>query len=329
MVWLSIVQGWAILLVIIGHVNGFTYSGADPREVYPLSGFIHALCYSFHMPLFMFASGGLLYYSRLAKGWKTAPLYIDKLRRLALPYLFFTTVAFFIKGMLSAYTKRGTDFTPGGFINAVFDPDNGPLREMWFIGTLMWLMLLYPFYKVMLRSKWAEIALLAITLIPFLLNVRVSFTGWFNLKGVFYFAFYFVAGILFFKYSLYRFFERRWIWSVVLTAAFALCVSLGLTSGIVVASLGILMSVAWGVFLAGRVPGLFSGFRDHSFQIFLIGIFPQMLVELFVWKRMHSPALQLPYYLLSCAAAIACAVIVARYASRIKWPWLRWCFGLR
>ena len=94
-------------------------------------------------------------------------------------------------------------------------------------------------------------------------------------------------------------------------------------------TIGILMSLAWGVWIADRFPKLFSSFRDHSFQIFLVGIFPQMFVELFLWKRLHHEWLQIPYYLLSCVLALAFAVAVSRMASREKTPWLRWCFGLK
>ena len=151
LLWLSIVQGWAILLVVIGHVSGYTYSG-EPGELYPASDWIHRFCYSFHMPLFMFVSGALLYYSRLSKGWKVSALYKDKLKRLFLPYLCFTVIGFAIKAPLSAMTKRGMDVSFGGFLNALVDPGNGPLAELWFVGTLMWLMFMYPLYRVMLRS---------------------------------------------------------------------------------------------------------------------------------------------------------------------------------
>lgn len=327
--WLSIVQGWAILLVVIGHVNGFTYSGNQSNEMYPMSELIHTLCYAFHMPLFMFVSGGLLYFTRLQKGWDTPSLYIDKLKRLMIPYLFFTVVTFVLKGFLSSYTKRGVDTTPAGLLQAIVDPANGPLGEMWFIGTLMWLMLMYPLYRVAMKWQWTELILLAVTLLPLIFSNDFHIKGWFNINSVPRFAFFFFGGMLFFKYRLHSWFENRLWPAIVLTIIFPILPILGFKDHLFTPSVGILMSLAWGIWIADRCPKIFSSFRDHSFQIFLVGIFPQMFVELFLWKRLHHEWLQIPYYILSCVLALAFAVAVSRMASRIKTPWLRWCFGLK
>lgn len=326
--WLSIVQGWAILLVVVGHVNGYTYSGVD-GELYPLSGMIHDFCYAFHMPLFMFVSGGLLYYSRIGRGWKTGALYRDKLKRLLLPYVFFTALTFVLKGALSSHMKRGVDVSLHGFVNAFFDPANGPLVEMWFIGTLMWLMLFYPLYRQALRWQWAELLLLAATLAPLVLSLHLRVGGWLSVSGVPAYAFYFTGGMLFFKYRLYRWFEGRWWAAMALTALFLALLAAGWGRGVVQASCGILMSVGWGVVAAGRWPGVFASFRDHTFQIFLVGLFPQMFVELFVWTKIHHQWLQLPFYVVSCLGAIVVGVVVSRLMSRVGSKWLRWCFGLK
>lgn len=325
--WLSIVQGWAILLVVIGHVNGFTYSDV-PGEFYPFSEWVHRFCYSFHMPLFMFVSGALLYYSRLSRGWKVSALYKDKLKRLLIPYVSFTIIGFLIKAPLSTMTKRGMDVSVGGFLKALFDPGNGPLAELWFVGTLMWLMFMYPVYKTMLRSVWSEVILLAVTLLPYIFGLHLNVSGWMNVSGVADFAFYFVAGMLFFKYNLIRIFERS-IWPVIaITCLYVACFLFLPGLKVVTALLGILMSFGWGVRIAGVID-LFSTFRDHSFQIFLVGIFPQMLVELVLWTRFHGELMVLPFYILSCLLALYSGVLVSKLGSRIPNKYIRWCIGLK
>lgn len=325
--WLSIVQGWAILLVVIGHVNGFTYSDV-PGEFYPLSEWLHRFCYSFHMPLFMFVSGALLYYSRLSKGWKVSALYKDKLKRLLIPYLCFTIIGFMIRAPFAAITKRGMDVSVEGFMKALFDPGNGPVAELWFIGTLMWLMFLYPVYKTMLRSAWSEIILLAVTLLPYVSGLHLNVSGWLGVANVTTYAFYFVAGMLFFKYNLIRIFEHS-IWPVIaITCLYVACFLLIPDYKVITALLGILMSFGWGVRIAD-VCDLFSSFRDHSFQIFLVGIFPQMLVELVLWTRFHGELTLLPFYILSCLLAIYSGVLVSRIGSRIRCRCLRWGIGLK
>lgn len=327
--WLSIVQGWAILLVVIGHVNGFTYN-ANENEMYPLSAIIHTLVYSFHMPLFMFVSGGLLWCTRLERNWSIPRLYADKLKRLMIPYIFFSTFTLLLKSFLSSFTKRGAEISLDGLTQALVDPVNGPLNEMWFVGTLMWLMFMYPVYKAALRWQWTELLLLIMTLLPFVFSLNMSIKGWLNISAVPRYAFFFVGGLLFFKYRLYRFFEKR-IWPAIsLTLLFIASVVI-VKDGVTLLSpcLGILMSIAWGVWIADRLPNLFGTFRDYSFQVFLLGIFPQMFIELFLWKRFHNNWLQVPYYAVSCIAALLFAVLVGKLVSKIKTPWIRWCFGLK
>lgn len=275
----------------------------------------------------MFVSGGLLYYSRIKKNWSTTSLYKDKVKRLLLPYLAFTVIGFLLKIPVSGISKRGMDISLNGFVDALIDPANGPLAELWFLGTLMWLMLMYPVYKTMLRNGWTEILLLAITLIPFAAGMNFDFDGWLSLANVPEYMLYFVAGILFFKHNGIEWFaDRVWL-TVLLTVAFFLSLTYKMPE-LATALLGIFMSMGWGGMLQ-RFPKLFSSFRDHSFQIFLVGIFPQMLIELLVWRKYHEEWMLLPYYVVSCVLALACGVIVSKTASRLPYKWMRWCFGVK
>lgn len=326
--WLSIIQGWAILLVVVGHVTAYTYAGPE-GEIYPLSDLIQRMCYAFHMPLFMFVSGGLLYFTRLRRDWPTGRLYVDKLKRLLIPFVAFTIIGFLIKIPVAGVAKRGMDISLHGLGMAFWDPVNGPLKELWFVGTLMWLMFMYPVYRVMLRKPWGDILLLAVTLVPFVAGVHFSFSGWLNLAGVSRYAFYFVGGMLFFKHRCMDWLSSHLWATLAATLLYAAGVAFSAVPAIVTASAGIVMSFGWAGVVSRWLPGLFSSFRDHSFQIFLVGIFPQMLVELFVWRRVHEEWMQLPFYLVSCLFALAAGVLVGRLAPKLPWRWLRWCVGAK
>ena len=326
--WLSIIQGYAILLVVIGHVNGFTYRAEN--EMYPLATMIHKICYSFHMPLFMFVSGGLLYLTRINRGWHTMALYRDKMKRLLIPYIVFISIGFVLKVIFSGIAKDPIGFDLTSFFNAYFDPNNGPLKEMWFVGTLMWLMFCYPLYRVMLKNPWTELLLLLISLVPFIYGVHLNVDGWFNVAGITRYAFYFISGILFFKYDVIKYFETH-IWTDIV---FGLAYVAMLVAGpenlrFVTATLGILFTFAIMVRVTKIWPNLFSSFRDYSFQIFLIGIFPQMLIELVVWSRFHSEWLLIPFYLLSVLLALFSGVLLGKLGRIISWKPLRWSIGLK
>ena len=62
--WVSILQGWSMLLVVIGHIM---LTNIFQNEATPVTAFIEKNIYSFHMPLFMFISGFLFYHTKLEK----------------------------------------------------------------------------------------------------------------------------------------------------------------------------------------------------------------------------------------------------------------------
>ena len=73
--WLLILQGWAMLWVVIGHsFVGEFHKGPDWETA------ICDFAYSFHMPLFMLVSGWLFYLTRLSsyeiKNWGGAEMVI-------------------------------------------------------------------------------------------------------------------------------------------------------------------------------------------------------------------------------------------------------------
>lgn len=59
--WLLILQGWAMLWVVVGH-SFIGQTGERPVYVDRLFDF----AYSFHMPLFMLVSGWLFFLTRLS-----------------------------------------------------------------------------------------------------------------------------------------------------------------------------------------------------------------------------------------------------------------------
>ena len=62
--WLAVLQGFSMLLVVVGHVM-LTNVSDDPTT--PIATRIQQVVYSFHMPLFIFISGWLFYYTCIRK----------------------------------------------------------------------------------------------------------------------------------------------------------------------------------------------------------------------------------------------------------------------
>lgn len=100
--WLSLMRGLSIVLVVMFHV----------QLVDMATGENHSLCTTLptiftpiRMPFFIFTSGGLLYLSRIRREWTTRALYADKLRRIAIPFVFFVTFYYLFKLLAGAWAK--------------------------------------------------------------------------------------------------------------------------------------------------------------------------------------------------------------------------------
>lgn len=138
--WISILQGWSMLLVVIGHV---TLTNIFENPATPVSTEVERIIYGFHMPLFMFISGGLFYYTKSGKV-KIRSYYQDKAKRLLAPFIFFTLATFALKYIFNPLMKRPVELSFKQIINSVLYPASN-FREMWFIITLFIIFLLSCF----------------------------------------------------------------------------------------------------------------------------------------------------------------------------------------
>ena len=131
--WLQILQGWSMLLVVIGHV---TLTGIFENPQTPVSATIERVIYSFHMPLFMFISGFLFYFTKISRDLAYKEVVFDKLKRLGIPYLFFTFFTFAVKFIFSPFMKRPVELSLRQFTDSFLYPGSNPLSEMWRRHTL-------------------------------------------------------------------------------------------------------------------------------------------------------------------------------------------------
>lgn len=145
--WLAVLQGFSMLLVVIGHVS-LTNLPGDPTT--PIATGIENMIYSFHMPLFIFISGYLFYFTCIRKEKSYKDVVIAKLKRLGIPFLAFTLMATILKSAFPSLMHRPV--TLQELIDTFFFFKSNPLGEMWFIIVLFELMLLYPVYKSITKN---------------------------------------------------------------------------------------------------------------------------------------------------------------------------------
>ena len=259
--WLQILQGWSMLLVVIGHV---TLTGIFENPQTPVSATIERVIYSFHMPLFMFISGFLFYFTKISRDLAYKEVVFDKLKSYPL-----------LKYMITGHFKITVLIIGSVILNLFFPPD------------------------------------------IFLLC----------LSNVAYMFLFFCLGILFCKFDIQRFLSHSG--SLLLSLLLFIALNLIPDCPILLLNLtGIIFSVSSCLNLTPIVSGLFSSFRDYTFQIFLLGIFPQIAIRILYSKIPQNELSYWSLYIISILLGIYLPVFIAKIVEKIPNKLIRRCFGL-
>ena len=319
--WLLILQGWAMLWVVIGH------SPVSLEGMPSYASAMYNFAYSFHMPLFIAISGYLFHLTKLSRlngvvgGCNYRSIIKDKLLRLGIPFLVFTFIAMLMKVMFPGDMARQTSLSVVEFLKAIINPFEGPLNELWFVGTILWFFAFAPLWQWVGKSRKTEVVCLVVLLMLHYIDVS---TNVLCARQVCTNAVYFYLGILICKHGLdTRTQPKRW--SLLLAIpVYALAVYYNLN---IIATLSAVVFSAVLAFIADEYcPRLFSSFRNYTYQIYLIGIFSQIAVKM-IYKRVDMP--YIVGFALCIIVGIYVPVVVSKIVERINWTPLLLCVGLK
>ena len=335
-VWLLILQGWAMLWVVIGHAGPANTLDEYPPYALTLWNF----AYSFHMQLFISISGFLFYLTRLnSSKWSYWPMLKEKLIRFGIPFIVWTFFAMVLKSVFSSEVERPTSISLGEFVNAIIYPYNGPMREFWFLGVLFWMFAFFPIWKLLLKNSFS-IILTSVLLILFYFNypntdllalnhvsVHASFFWWGILAAKCYDSLYIQkSGNSEFCSS----FVKNTNWIGLVTLFFLSCLiyywSVEFSYPYISAIGGILLSLCLCLAVYKLSPNIFVSFRNYTYQIYLLGLFAQEFVKLIRYK-MDLPFL--PVYVLSVLAGLYIPVIISLIVEKTNLKSLNLCIGLK
>ena len=320
--WLAVLQGFSMLLVVIGHVS-LTNLPGDPTT--PIATGIERTIYTFHMPLFIFISGWLFFYTCIGKQKRYRDVIVAKIKRLVVPFFAFTLVTTLLKMSFPQLMHRAVDMEE--IINTFILFSSNPLGEMWFLVVLFELMLLYPVFIIITKDKNWTIVVLAIAILINILAPQDVLE--FQLYRVCYMLPFFVAGILCCQYELQKYLCNIWALSL-LAGSFVICNILSLlpqSLEIVTVSVGIAFSFSLCLVLSKSFPRLFNSFRDYTFQIFLMGIFFQMAIR-WIYVRIDNENLFVPMWFFSVFVGVYAPTVIAIFIKRYTPKYVCMCFGL-
>lgn len=200
-------KGLAIFLVVLGHLvaTGATLEGAD--WFLQLKAYI----YKFHMPLFMFTSGVIFFYTyernkpvNIKSYWTYAA---KKNHRLMPAYLIFAMVI--IIGKILASNVMHVDNVEYDIFNSIVavivDPARSSAGSLWYIYVLLQLYLLAPVVLKYVNGKYY-----VLLMVSFVLHY-IPVTSYFMLDRLFEYSLYFSLGIVAVNnYDLYKSMVNRY-----------------------------------------------------------------------------------------------------------------------
>lgn len=131
----DIAKAICIILVVIGH-----YFPDDSPIWYAK---MREVIYSFHMPLFMFASG-FIYIATKKVGGAYVAFVIKKFRRLMIPYFTTSFIIISLKLLAQGNAYIENPVTAYSYFKVFYSPEAGYF--LWFIWALWWMFLITPLF---------------------------------------------------------------------------------------------------------------------------------------------------------------------------------------
>lgn len=314
--WLLILQGWTMLWVVIGH------SPLDSVVDMPFYvEVLYKFAYSFHMQLFMLISGYLFFLTRISRdNWTFISTAKDKLIRLGIPFVVFTLFAMVLKTVFSADMERQSTISISEFVKACIYPGDGPLAEMWFVMSLMVMMSLFNVWKLIFKSRLAQVLTLVLVIMLHYKHIPIKE---FCISTVCEYLIWFYVGMIIGKYN---FIDAMRKYQYGLLFGGVVIYVLGFIHKDIATVGGVLLSIQLSFLIDKVWPKLFFSFRDYTYQIFLMGIFAQIFVKM-MYKRLDVPYFLM--YIVCILIGLYVPVLVSIITRKINYKPLLLAIGLK
>lgn len=281
---ISFLQGFGIMLVVLGH----------SFQTYPSSPFIKQWIYGFHMPLFMFISGYLFQYTTLKKNISISNIPIlgknglawKKCKRLLIPYILISSLAFLPKSLLSQFADRPINISFESWIHMLIYPWDNVIIFFWFLPTLYIIFIIviciYKLLYFIHKDSLLNLSILFIFFICHLLDLGKQISL-FNIHGVFQYLLYFWTGFMYCQYQKkvdqILHIKQRYFIFITFILSIILTLRKEQTPDFIIAYIGICFSISLGYLYCKKEYRFLSHLSSASYIIYLFSWFPQSATQ--------------------------------------------------
>lgn len=323
--WLTILRTINIILVVMFHIHLIDMNTGDNHS------FCSTVTYPFNpirMPLFIFISGGLLYVSRIKNNWNVLSLYKDKFIRIMMPFFFFVTIYFLFKALLNGYVKTPVNISFSYYLESFVIYHNHSSAPLWFLATLMQLMLFYPIFRYACKNKLLMIILFILATCAYFCDISTLFdNNYFNYSDINFCFIYFYFGIIFFRYSLYKYLNNVYLF-LLMVVLYAILYYFNVD--MITSLIGIMAIISMVLCFSKYITIDVSYIGNHIYQIYLMSFIFQAFVELVLWKKLfYNENIFFLFYLINLSFGIFMPLLVTRIIENCPYKFVRICFGLK
>lgn len=315
-----------ILLVVAGH-SLHEYPDGQHGE----TSFLHRAIYSFHMPLFVFVSGFLMFYSSFIRKltrlnprdfvWK-------KTQRLIIPFVTLTLITFVPRVYMSSFSDEPIDLNLKSFVMAFVEKDHLVIPFFWFLQAIFILLIVsYLIYlyaeKLGISAKTLTICILPVALLFYFLDF--DNLKWFSINRVFELWIFFILGCAWCLWM--KEINRIITWNNPLFFAIILLCWLASVMGphskilsFLSSLLGIMMTISLSMIMIKNHWRFFDHLTGANYMIFLLSWYSNI-----AFQQLLSHFIVLPWWVYSCLSLIGGIYIpYLGYRYLISHPGSRW-----
>lgn len=200
---IAYLQVIGIILVVLGH-SLHMYPDGDHGH----TTLLFRMIYSFHMPLFLFASGFLMVFTermRSGSGKSAAWRFVkSKILRLLLPFAVLTLVTFVPRTMMSGIADDPVELSAGSLCLSLTDSGHMVIPYFWFIQA-SFLLLCFNYIVLWLTGTFRHdsglVYLLIVALFTLLPFLPVEYPTFFSTGMAVGLGIYFATGMLYARFS--------------------------------------------------------------------------------------------------------------------------------
>lgn len=281
--YITFLQSFGVTLVVFTHS---TYIRPIPACIAGVLKWVTA----FYMPLFFFIAGYLFLYTYPDKYSNNLKLFvINKIKRILIPYIILSLLAFPPKALLSNYALRKADLSITSIISGLLIPEFNPVTYFWFLPTIF---LMYLLAVCLYKTIWPK-TIFGFLLITLLLVVLHFFNPVSNIKildirsiPTYYIFFWLGSLFLIYENKLNTFLSNILILILLLTLTILLTFAAdNWNSYLVRAILGIVLSLSLAKVSTMSKYNIFAPIDGYYYQIFLLSWFFITFIRIILFNK--------------------------------------------